>query len=122
MAQGEASLAQSVEQLIRNEQVVGSSPTTGSIFSGWILFCHDYTGVDVLAAASLMAMNRNDVFPRLQRSGRKRERIVTGGEAGQFCGQRSVDENFDLLVVVNPELGVLQFVGGNFYFTAHPNV
>jgi hypothetical protein len=29
-AQVEASLAQSVEQLIRNEQVVGSSPTTGS--------------------------------------------------------------------------------------------
>ena len=28
-----ASLAQSVEQLIRNEQVIGSSPMTGSIFS-----------------------------------------------------------------------------------------
>jgi hypothetical protein len=28
----DASLAQSVEQLIRNEQVVGSSPTTGSSF------------------------------------------------------------------------------------------
>lgn len=27
-----ASLAQSVEQLIRNEQVIGSSPMTGSIF------------------------------------------------------------------------------------------
>ena len=28
----QASLAQSVEQLIRNEQVIGSNPMTGSIF------------------------------------------------------------------------------------------
>jgi hypothetical protein len=36
-----ASLAQLVEQLIRNEQVVGSSPIGGSKIIGFHLICND---------------------------------------------------------------------------------
>ena len=87
-----ASLAQSVEQLIRNEQVIGSSPMTGSIFSSSSsILCFPFSSC-AFPKNQLVGENclRGDFLPAdsgIQSGGHG------GGDSGIILGYRRMRRN-----------------------------